>query len=150
MSDEVLILETSKFFRIKIRLNCACWNVSHCAVSSCFFLSFCFCQLHRTASIKICLTEIQNMRAKQRTRRACQKFEEDFFQILWPSQKTQTLTSRSLEICAGLFWNRKTCLSIFTCFLIFFSLLCRTTFWVAFSLSILWSEMLGTITDHTT
>ena len=35
-----------------------------------------------------------------RTRRFCQKYDEDFFQILWPSQKTQTLsktTQMSLE-----------------------------------------------------
>ena len=32
------------------------------------------------------------MRAKHRKRRTYQKFDEDFFQILWPSQKPQTLT----------------------------------------------------------
>ena len=31
------------------------------------------------------------MRAKHRKRRTYQKFDEDFFQILWPSQKPQTL-----------------------------------------------------------
>ena len=33
-----------------------------------------------------------------RTRRSCQKFDEDFFQILWPSQKTQTLDENSYRI----------------------------------------------------
>ena len=28
----------------------------------------------------------------RKTRRSCQKYDEDFFQILWPSQKTQTLS----------------------------------------------------------
>jgi hypothetical protein len=31
-----------------------------------------------------------------RTRCSCQKFDEDFFQILWASQKTQTLKTKIL------------------------------------------------------
>ena len=38
-----------------------------------------FSQFLFLSTTKICLTEIQNMRAKQRTQRACQKFDEDFF-----------------------------------------------------------------------
>ena len=94
MSDEVLSLETSKFFRIKIRLNCACWNVSHCAVSSCFFLSFCFCQLQKFSWLKF-KTCAPN-REHDVLVKSSMKF---FFQILWPSQKTQTLFKSSLGLC---------------------------------------------------
>ena len=40
---------------------------------------------------KSLLTFWQVRCCEHRTRRSCQKYNKDFFQILWPSQKTQTL-----------------------------------------------------------
>ena len=52
-----------------------------------------------------------------RTRRSCQRYDEDFLQILWPSQKTQTLHRRKnimyltvyvcMYVCIVLFYSNK-------------------------------------------
>ena len=41
----------------------------------------------------------KNAVARTEKRRSCQKYDEDFFQILWPFKKTQTLPVNSSPNC---------------------------------------------------
>ena len=73
--EKIIILEVRKNKVCMIRLDHICFEKS-----SSIFWQVCCCA--------------------HRTRSSCQRYDEDFFQTLWPSQKTQTL---SKFLCTKIF-----------------------------------------------